>query len=302
MELLNKMYFLITPGAKTKKYDLIKNKIISKLTNFIYPMYSHFHRIPDDSGNQSIIVSLTSFPQRINKMYYCLYSLLNQELKPYKVVLWLANTQFPNGLNDVPLKIRKLKKFGLEIEFCNDYKSYKKIIPSLSKYNGKIIVTADDDVLYPENWLKELFEQHMRYPDKIICHRAHQIVFKDDAVLPYTEWNSLSPDILGPSKDIVAIGVGGILYPAHIFDVSDFNYEEIKEVAPFTDDIYLKYIELKKNIDIVKVRKLSKELFIIGGTQEYRLSKRNVECDNENDKAIERLLKRFSSDILEYKD
>ncbi len=302
MKVLNKMYGLTTPWILAKKPQIIKNKIIGKFAFVIYIIYIFFHNPSFEKEEKSIVVSLTSFPQRINKLYYCLFSLLNQELKPYKVVLWLANSQFPRGEKDIPKRILKLKQFGLDIQFCDDYKSYKKIIPAVDKYCDKVIVTADDDVLYPENWLKKLYEQYINYPGNIVCHRAHEIKFNGEILLPYKKWNALSPNILGPSKMLIAIGVGGVLYPPNTFKKSQFNYSEIVKLAPYTDDIYLKFIEIKNNISVVKVCENSRELFTIAGTQKNRLAKLNVENGDQNDKAINILSREFNINLSEYRN
>ena len=45
--------------------------------------------------------------------------------------------------------------------------------------------------------------------------------------------------------NLVAIGVGGVLYPPHIFDsnIQYFNETDIKEICLNADDIWLKYLE-----------------------------------------------------------
>lgn len=52
--------------------------------------------------NPRLIVSLTSFPQRIGEIQYTLYSLLKQTCKPDAVILWLAEDEFPNREKDIP--------------------------------------------------------------------------------------------------------------------------------------------------------------------------------------------------------
>ena len=68
------------------------------------------------------------------EIHYTLYSLLNQTVKPDEVVLWLAKEQFPNGNDDIPPAVLDLQKNGLTIKWCEDLRSYKKLIPSLKEY------------------------------------------------------------------------------------------------------------------------------------------------------------------------
>ena len=109
----------------------------------------------DDKG---LIVSLTSFPQRMYEIHYTLYSLLTQTVKPAKVILWLGAEQFPNLEKDVPEKVLKLKENGLTIEWTNNLRSYTKLVPALKKYPNNIIATADDDIYYEKEWLEKLLK------------------------------------------------------------------------------------------------------------------------------------------------
>ena len=48
-----------------------------------------------------LIVSLTSFPERINLAHITISTLLNQSLEPDKIILWLAEEQFFQKENDL---------------------------------------------------------------------------------------------------------------------------------------------------------------------------------------------------------
>ena len=87
------------------------------------------------SGDEKdVIISLTSFPQRMDELHYTLYSLLNQTIKPYKIILWLGREQFPNLNKDVPEKILHLQQNGSTIGWTKNLYSYTKLIPALKKY------------------------------------------------------------------------------------------------------------------------------------------------------------------------
>lgn len=134
------------------------------------------------SDKNEYIVSLTSFPQRIKGIHNCIKSLLQQSYKPNKVILWLAETQFPNREGDLPNTLLRLRENGLEIKWCSDIRSYKKIIPALKEYQNANIITTDDDVYYPHNWLKGLVEASKVNPGTVCCYRAAKIIFMDESV------------------------------------------------------------------------------------------------------------------------
>ena len=135
-------------------------------------------------GN-NIIISLTSYPARIKYVPTVINSLLNQSLKPYKIILWLSKNQFPNGNKGLPKNLIDLVDKGLTIEYNNendgDIKSYRKLIPTLKKYPNNIIVTADDDIIYDKNWLEKLYKTHLKHPKDIVAHRITKFEYKKKA-------------------------------------------------------------------------------------------------------------------------
>ena len=72
--------------------------------------------ITDKKRSPEVIVSLTSFPARINSVEKTIRTLLTQTLKPDRVILWLAEEQFHNKENDLPRQLLALKNFGLDID------------------------------------------------------------------------------------------------------------------------------------------------------------------------------------------
>ena len=63
------------------------------------------------------------------------------------MILWLADSEFPDREKDLPQNLMRLCKEGLQIKWTKDVKSYKKLIPAIKEFPEAIIVTADDGVL-----------------------------------------------------------------------------------------------------------------------------------------------------------
>ena len=122
-------------------------------------------------ADNNIIVSLTSFPQRMYEIHYTLYSLLTQSVKPSKVILWLGKEQFPNLEDDIPKQVLDLKNNGLTINWCENMYSYTKLIPALRQYPNSIIITADDDIYYEKEWIERLLNGHQKHPDSQNSHQ-----------------------------------------------------------------------------------------------------------------------------------
>lgn len=122
--------------------------------------------------------------------------LIKTNSKTKKIVLWLAKSQFPNGIKSLPKKLLNLQRRGLTIEFCDDIKSFKKFLYSAKKYNNYIIITADDDVIYPNNWLENLYKTYLKNKHSICCYRAHEIKLNSDfKPAPYKDWDLLQIEL-----------------------------------------------------------------------------------------------------------
>ena len=303
--MLKAFYSIIVPAAKSNRLQKIYNKMVEKLAALIYRVKCDLYN-PIARQNQTIcndvIVSLTTFPKRIDTTYYCICSLVNQTVKPEKIILWLASSEFPDMEESLPKRILRLRENGLIIKFCDNIRSYKKIYYTAKEYSNKSIITADDDVLYPENWLESLIVAHSDNPNDIICHRAHKITMNDKELFPYKDWISLSPDETGPSISLIAIGVGGILYPAGFFEELPFDEKDFMKLAPFSDDIFLKAYEVKKRVKVKKVKANNKEMFMILGSQKERLSIVNVENNDANDVAMKKSMDFFSLTMADFKE
>jgi len=197
------------------------------------------------------IVSLTSYGKRLTDTApYAIVTLLDQNVKPDKVVLWVANEDREN----VPPIMEELVKKGLEIRFCEDIKSYKKLIPAIESFPEDYIITADDDLYYPCNWFEQLLTEHRKNPKKIICHRAHGIkVDVNHKLLPYNEWDfCIRPSVYFAHnlvsqehslqrhgfESLFPTGGAGALYPPYCLHKEVTNKDLFMKLAPKADDIW----------------------------------------------------------------
>lgn len=185
-----------------------------------------------------VIVTLTSFPERLYNLHYTLYSLLTQSFKPDEVVLWLSVDEFPNKEKDIPNNVLNFKNNGLTIKWCDDIKSYKKLIPALNECPNDILVTADDDIFYPTDWLKNLYEDHLDYPNEIICCRCHKVVLNsDNTFAPFNEWDHIY-EAWDPSYLVFSTSGAGALYPPNSLFCDVTNVELFQKLCYWNDDMW----------------------------------------------------------------
>jgi len=241
---------------KTSKARFYLYKIFELLKNLYGNLDFYFKRVflkkVSNNGRETeIIVSLTSFPERMAIIHRCLLSILSQDFKPDRLILWLSIEEFPLMEKDLPKKVISLKKKGLEIMFCNNIKSYKKLIPSLKKFPDAIIVTADDDIFYSKTWLRSLYFSYKKNPKAIHCHRANKIIIKNNKLEKYVTWPSVNN--FGnefASFNNLLNGCGGVLYPPRCFYRDIFKEEIFTEICKSGDDIWFWGMAVLNNVKI----------------------------------------------------
>ena len=245
-----------------------------------------------------LIVSLTSFPQRMYDIHFCLYSLLNQSLKPDRLILRLAEEEFPNKEKDIPNTVLSFLEKGLEIKWCKNIKSYKKLIPALKEYPDAITVTADDDIYYPVDWLEKLYQSYQKNPEYIHCHRAHKILFDSNKkILPYKMWEhetyNQQPDYIN-----FFTGSGGVLYPQGCLNTDVLNEELFTKLAPNADDIWFWAMAVLQGTKIKVVDDNIKQLTYINPERELGLNSEITLCsqncgNGQNDVQLANVLKQY---------
>ncbi|MDR1326837.1 MAG: hypothetical protein LBJ74_00365 [Heliobacteriaceae bacterium] len=188
-----------------------------------------------------VIVSLTSFPARIVSLHKTVTSLLNQTFKPDAVVLWLAQEQFPGGENDLTPELLNLKQYGLTIRWCNDIRSFKKLVPALKEFPNDIIITADDDIYYDKVMVERLYDSYLKAPENIHCHRVTKI-FRRPACrtggIPIKAKGGGKHFYKKPSFANKLVGMAGVLYPPNSLYKDITDEKLFMELAPTNDDIW----------------------------------------------------------------
>ena len=275
---------------KKKAYWPIVYKVNKMLLNILYPIYAMNQKQYGLDENSNIIISLTSYPARIGTVWLTIATLLNQTKKPYKVILWLAEEQFPN--KKLYSKLINLQKRGLEIAYCEDLMPHKKYYYTMQQYPDYFVVTADDDIFYPENHLEKLWEGYKEYPGNIICHWSHKIGFDQDGnFLPYNDWENNGKD--RPSLLNLAVGCNGVLYPPKSLSNEAFDVDKIKKYALHTDDLWLKCMSILNDIKVINCNPTILIYYNVLKAQKSGLWQTNTKDENRNDKVWAVLMDKY---------
>ena len=195
-----------------------------------------------------IIISLTSHPGRIKHVDKTIITLLNQTVKPNHVILWLAEEQFPRKEESLPSKLVKLKEHGLEIMWCKDIKSYKKLIPSLQSFPSATIITVDDDMYYRNEMLESLLNEHRIHPKDIISSEVTHPFFNEQGKLVSRKCDSLQDGTVSFFNKM--LGGTGTLYPVNSLFSDVCNEKLFMSLAPTNDDIWFWAMAVKNNTRI----------------------------------------------------
>lgn len=118
---------------------------------------------------KKVIVSFTTYPKRIQNVPRVLDSIADQTLKPSKIVVNLARSDYENE-NAIPENVLDfMHKHNVEINFVEeDTKVYKKIIPTLLMYPHDLILSIDDDFIYPQYMIQDFYQTYKQHPDNPI--------------------------------------------------------------------------------------------------------------------------------------
>ena len=233
--------------------------------------------INKEKRQTSIIVSLTSFPERINIVIKTIKTLLNQSLKPDMVILWLAPEQFPNKENDLPQELLDLKEYGLTIDWYKDIRSYKKIIPTLKKYPDSIIITTDDDIYYAPDTVESLYKSYLEHPKEIQAHRCDWLSAGVNNKIVWAKTRELYKDKHRGEASFRQrlTGYGAVLYPPHSLYKDVVDEEKIAKTIPTHDDIWLWAMAVLAGTKTRLVKGYSESINYIEDSQQFGLCKVN---------------------------
>lgn len=246
--MLNKLYFLYSQCIEENTYiNKIKRLFIKKIYNLLASGYYKDQR-KKLSGKDSVIVSLTTFPDRIEKTWLVIESLIDQTIPPDKIVLTLSSKQFINGLADLPKELLSQLNRGLEIIWSeDDLRSHKKYYYVMNKYPKSKVITVDDDFFYSQGMVEHLLNANQQYPDAVICNLAAK---KNGS--SYKDWKNMLFEEVLPTTEIMQYGGSGVLYPPNSLHQDAFDKKKILNLCPLADDIWLNCMTIINNKKIVK--------------------------------------------------
>ncbi len=184
-----------------------------------------------------VVVTMTTHGVRLREAWIALESIARGDLRPARLMLWIDDAA---SFRRLPRELRRLRRRGLEILFTEAYGVHTKYYPYVRSVASPDLplVTCDDDIVYPADWLSALVKAHRERPADVVCFRAHLIgLDAGGALTPYADWEPAR----GRSSSFAHFGtsVSGQLLPASVQRALKDGGERFRELAPFADDIWL---------------------------------------------------------------
>lgn len=104
-------------------------------------------------------MTLTTWHARINNIPAVLESILCQTVKPDIIVINLSYDEIiPENVNQF------IQDNSIIINRMEDCKVYKKLLPTLKQFPHDVVISIDDDFLYPKEMIEEFVSIHKKHP------------------------------------------------------------------------------------------------------------------------------------------
>ena len=243
-----------------------------------------------DKRKEKVTVSLTSYPARIPYVHVAIKSLMVQTYKPDRIILWLAEEQFPT--KELPKELTELEKYGLEIIWMHDIYGHKKYFyPVSNQADNEVVITFDDDIIYSKNAIKRLMKKHQKFPNCVVCERG-QVYDKRFEKNPGL-WKIISSvGVKKPTYSMNPSPGGGCLIPKGAFHIDAINEEKIRALAYKNDDLWYMFMCAENKTRMVKTRKYHRTFSVVEGSQGEQMATENV-LGNKNAVIIEGLIEAY---------
>lgn len=268
-------------GFWYKFTNKLENEAILKEQIPSYPLNTEMR-------DEIVIASLTSYPARIDCVWLAIKSLLLQTYRPDRVVLWLAEEQFPT--RELPENLLNLQQYGLEIKWGKDIYGHKKYrVPVMEQKQEEVVITFDDDIIYSPHCIERLMKTHKKFPSCLVCDRGQ--VFEDKSVENPGRWKTISSiGIDKPTYSMNPSPGGGCLIPFGAFHSDATKEECFRSLAYKNDDLWYMFMCAANGTRMVKTRKYHKIFSVVDGSQGEQMATENVM--GEKNKPIMEGLKR----------
>lgn len=200
------------------------------------------------------IVSLTTISSRVDRVSHTIDRIARQSLSPHSINLYISEDPYllDQGVRRGDESLRRIADMGANIYLTSNIGPYRKQYPLLQQLRSAnaspetLIVTMDDDVLYPSDILAQLVNKaHLE--DAVVAHRGREVAFDGRRLKPYNEFKAVTS-----KKSLYNIGLGknGVAYRLKHFPTNPAEYIG-PWLAPTADDIWCKWVTVLRCVPTI---------------------------------------------------
>jgi hypothetical protein len=167
-------------------------------------------------NNKDIIVTMTSYPKRIDYVGDAISELINnQTVKATRYILWLADPEFPGRILPVKLE-HQLTSLGVEVHWVESNTICHKRHESCRQWPDAYNFVFDDDIIYDPTTMEEMLVTSDRYPGTIVSLVDHVPHF-EGLGFSYTRSQTQEPLVCR------SVSSGYSLFPPNCFPYEAFS-------------------------------------------------------------------------------
>lgn len=216
-------------------------------------------------------VTLTSIGPRLRYCAIAVRSLLLLDPGPQQITLWLGNEL----TGQIPASLARLQCDRFRIAFREDVGPHTKLVHALREQPNETHVTADDDILYPTDWLAKLWPDHKANPNAIVANVCRRIWHNPDGSLkPYRHWHDARPGTVNENN--LMLGYSGVLYPPGALPDETIDSDRFRQLAPKADDLWFAAMAMKNGTPVRRSEKPGRKPYRVPFSQGVSLRKTNV--------------------------
>lgn len=232
------------------------------------------------TGAVPVVVSLTTYGRRIDAAAVAIESIARGSSRPSRIILWLDD---PALHANRPAALRRLERRGLDVRLTENLGPHTKYYPYVASVEDHRLplVTADDDIMYPRNWLRRLYSAYLGNPSSINCHWASEMRSAGDKLASYHTWPNCGDTVARFSN--FGLGVSGIIYPPSMLTELAARGAAFRDLSPTADDVWLHWVALRAAIPVRQISPIPRHFALIPGTQGQALMTTNNVEGSGND-------------------
>jgi len=228
----------------------------------------------------TLVASFTTYgPRKFHAFFAILHALAtHKEVSRFYLTIGYET--------QLPLRFFLLRLIGLRILRGEErFGPYLRLVEVAKLEPASVIITLDDDSLYPETTISSLVATHRDIPSAIVGMRGCKVPAGRSESFAYAELTAISDRDQCVESGIFLTCSGGSLYPP----VSRFgmivDWEMALRLSPRNDDIWYFFAAEKEGIPMVLAAGEERNPKNLKGSQDNALWRTNV-LEGHNDKFL----------------